>query len=335
MKRTIGILCALLLGCLIILGGCERMTVNPFAENLATAVPGVDPLLPEVSGDGRALQTRENAALYFRYLTEPYLAPEYRTVTQAAGQSYEMALIGQLISGPGRSAELGGLFPAGTRVLSTVKQGRTLFVTLSSAIMNGYPDEPSDWQSSAEWREEVPLRRRLCMQSLVATVTENCDVDQVQVLVQQDSLTVRSLRLQKSYFMDGSEADDVIGPMRRDGSLLLEPDTTLRVILSCWQAQDWQRLYQYIALYDPQTGTGRPAMRDFLTTMEQLPRITGFSAGSGSVSPEGERVTCGVCFTLLGGNGAESTVEDRMVRLYRENGLWKTTLKQLTGWLEE
>lgn len=114
-----------------------------------------------------------------------------------------MALISQLLLGPGTaSADLNVLFPEGTRVLSTVRQGRTLFVTLSREIMNGYPDEPVDWQEDAEWRTEAPLRRVLCMQSLVATVTENCDVDQVQVLVQAGSTGSGSLRLKQNYFLD-------------------------------------------------------------------------------------------------------------------------------------
>lgn len=325
-----------LLLCAALLCGCERLTTDPFPEKLATELPGTSPVLPEVDSDTLPKQTRENAALYFRYLDEPYLAAEYRTITQLPSQSYEMALISELIAGPGAlSAELSGLFPPGVRVLSTVRQGRTLFVTLSQAIMNGYPDEPANWRESEAWLQELPLRRRLCMQALAATVTENCDVDQVQVLVQQDSLTIGSLRLQAKYFMDGAADGEVVGPLRRDPTMLLEPDTALEVILTCWRSQDWTRLYSYLALYNPQTGQKKLAQRDFQTVMEQLPRIADFTFSGGSVSAQGTQATYCVTLSLLQSDGALESAEGKIIRLLRENGLWKITLEQLTGWLEE
>lgn len=143
--------------------------------------------------------------LYYRCRDEAYLISESRTVTRAPSQSWEYAVIARLLEGPsGTSTGLTRLFPEGTRVLSAVRQGRTLFVTLSKELLNGYSDEPVDWQESETWRRECPLRRRLCMQSLVATVTENCAVDQVQVLVQQTTRTGGSLRLKQNYFLDDS-----------------------------------------------------------------------------------------------------------------------------------
>jgi len=335
MKRKRIVLLWLLL-CVALLGGCEHFTTDPFPEKLATELPGTSPVLPEVDSDTLPQQTRENAALYFRYLDEPYLAAEYRTITQLPSQSYEMALISELIAGPGtRSSELSGLFPPGVRVLSTVRQGRTLFVTLSQAIMNGYPDEPANWRESDTWKQELPLRRRLCMQALAATVTENCDVDQVQVLVQQDSLTIGSLRLQAKYFMDGAADGEVIGPLHRDPAMLLEPDTVLQVALTCWRSQDWPRLYRYLALYNPQTGAKKPAQRDFQTVMEQLPRIADFTFSGGSVSAQGSQATYCVTLSLLQSDGTLDSAEGKIIRLLRENGLWKITLEQLIGWLEE
>lgn len=329
-------LLALLL-CAALCAGCAPVGVNPMLEAVATVVPGTDPILPEAQEDGSAaLQTHQQATLYFRFLDEPLLAPESRTITQAPSQSYEMALLGELLSGPGtHSADLNGLFPEGTRVLSTVKQGRTLFVTLSDEIMNGYPDEPSAWRDGGVWQTEVPLRRVLCMQSLVATVTENCDVDQVQVLVQQDQAAVGSLRLKQRYFMDGSDDSVLVGPMTRDDALLLTPDTTLRVLLDCWQSQDWQRMYRYLALRDPSTGAERAPERDFVTAMEQLSRLTGADFTGGSLSASGTCMTYTLSAHLMDGTGSEWDVSDRVVRLYQEGDRWKTTLEQLTGWLEE
>ena len=48
--------------------------------------------------------------------------------------------------------------------------------------MNGDPDEPSNWRSDTAWAQEVPLRRRLAMQAIAATVTENTTAQQVVIL---------------------------------------------------------------------------------------------------------------------------------------------------------
>lgn len=323
--------------CGLLCTACVPVGTTPLLETVATSVPGTEPILPEAEEDAATpRKVQQSAVLYFRFLDEPYLAPESRIITQAPSQSYEMALVNELLSGPGtQSVELSGLFPEGTRVLSTVKQGRTLFVTFTAEIMDAYPDEPANWQESETWQREVPLRRVLCMQSLVATLTENCDVDQVQVLVQQDQVALGSLRLKQQYFMDGSDDSALVGPMTRMPSLLLGPDVTLQVLLQCWQGQDWQRMYQYLALRDPQTGAERKELQDFVAVMEQLPRLTDATFSQGSLNGDGSCMTYALAAHMMDGVGSEWNANGRIVRLYREGDRWKTTVEQLIGWLEE
>lgn len=330
-KRTMLLLLA---GCLA-LGGCA-MTATPPADASATLVPGTSVILPRAQAPA-ALQTRQTATLFFRYLDEPYLAPETRNVTSSPDQPFEMTLLTELLYGPGtRSADLTALFPEGTRVLSTVTQGRTVFVTLSREIMSGYPDEPADWKSDPALAIEVPLRRRLCMQSLVATLTENCDVDQVQILVEQEGYVSDSLRLKQSYFMDDqASGDGLTGPMTRQEELLLTPSVTLRVILSYWKTQNWTGLYKYLLPSDPVTGAERPAWQDFVTAMENLPRLMDSGFSGGSVSTDGGTATYTLRAVLLLSDGVQGDMDGRVIRLYREDGLWKISMSQLTGWLEE
>lgn len=324
---------ALLLLC-VTLSGCASVAL-PFQNATATLVPGTNPALPEAEAPA-SLNSRETATLYFRYLNEPYLAPENRMITHSPNRPFELALLTELLSGPGtRSAELTALFPEGTRALSTVLQGRTLFVTLSREIMNAYPDEPTTWQSDPAWREEVRMRRTLCMQSLVATITENCDVDRVQVLVEQDASGTGSVRLQARYFMEDPQSTELAGPIFREESLLLTPATAIDVMLTLWQSRDWQRLYQYIALRDPVTGLDRVNYRDFVTAMVNQPILTDFSLSGGSVNRQGTQATYTLTATLMDHGGTQRQAEKRILRLWRENDLWRITLSQLTGWLEE
>ena len=314
----------LLLVCLC-LTGCATLSM-PLERETATLVPGTNPALPEAQAPA-SLAVKETAVLYFRYMDEPYLASETRQVTHSPSKPFELSLLTELISGPGsHSSDLTALFPPGTRVLSTVSRGRTLFVTLSREIMDGYPDDAGIPDS------EQKLRRRLCMQSLVATVTENCEVDQVQILVEQEESGGASLRLQARYFLEDAEASELVGPMTRDESLLLSPLNTARVMLSLWQSRDWQRLYRYIARRDPATGTERISYREFVTAMENLPMLADFSVEGGGVNDS--RATLTLSASVLE-EGRELQQEGRVLRLCREDGLWRATVTMLTGWMEE
>ena len=323
------VLLAALLAALCMLTGCGA---GPARED--GAAPSPEPVLPGAVEENAVRQSRE-VTLWFRYLDEPCLAPETRAVARTPGKAWEMTVLEALLSGPDtRSLSLNGLFPEGTRVLATARQGRTLFVTLNREALEALPDEPVDWQEDDAWRVEAPLRRRLTMQSLTATLTENCDVDRVQVLVEQGDDLNASLRLKRNYFLDDSEDDVLTGPLTRDESLLLTPAVSLRVALSCWQRHDWERLYRYIAASDPDTGLTRPVYRDFVTVMEALPSLLDFSAEGGSVSASGDRATFSLGATLLLEDGREDTRTGCVVRLQREGGLWKISREQLTAWLE-
>lgn len=320
--------------CLSVLTGCAS-PVLPLDDSAATLVPGTHPILPQAEAPA-SLSSQKNAALYFRYLDEPYLALEIRTVTQSPSQPYELTLITELLAGPGaQSADLTPLFPAGTRVVSTSLNGRTLFVTLSAEIMNAYPDEPASWQNDPYWQREVPLRRALCMQSLVATITENCNnVDRVQVLLEQQNALAGSLRLKERYFMLQSDSDELTGPLVRQEELLLTPQTAMDVILSLVVARDWQRLYHYVAVRDRETGLDRPDEPGFIAAMEALPAVVSYTYAGGSVASDATQVTFTLSAALSGMAANTPAVENRVVRLVHENGLWRITMSQLTGWLE-
>lgn len=332
-KRVLLPLC--LAACLLLLCSCDTSITNPLVEAAATLEPGAETLLPAAAGDD-VLQTSNRSTLYFRYLNEPYLACETRVVTQLANQSYEEALVQTLIGGPSaRSTDLQRLFPPGVRVLSTSHSGRTEYVHLSAEIMNDY-DRPNEWKNvdDALWAQEVALRCQLCIQSIVATITENCDVDQVQIMVDDGTLST-SLRLQKRYFREDPTDTSTVGPLTRDATMLLEPDTTLGELLSCWCAQDWTRMYNYVAARDPQTGVERLPLADFIAQMSGMHAMLDWSFYGGSVSANGQTMTYAIDLVMLGDGGLEYEATGRILRLHRDNDVWKITMAQLTGWLEE
>lgn len=313
----------LLLLCCLALCACKAQ--DPLTEVSSEAPRG----LPMASEESAARQ-QESATLWFRFGAEALLAPESRVLTLSPTSPYELTLLRALVSGPAGSASgLTGVFPPGTQVLSTHREGRLLFVTLSRQILNAYADEPEDWQQSAHWQTEAPLRRKLAMQSIAATVTENCDVDQVVILVDEGMQVTDSMRLRDSYYLLPGDASALAAPLTRDESLLLTPATAMSAILDCCSARDWPRLYLYLASADPATGAARPAQEDFIRQMEALPHLADFTLSSGSVSPDGQRAVFTLDATLLDA-GAAVPVHDRIIRLVRENGLWRIGLSQLT-----
>lgn len=313
----------LLLAMCCLLTGCTRDPLSSVVED----APGADVPAP-ITADQP--QNQDRATLWFRFGDEPFLAAESRAITHSRTESHAMAILRALLAGPGAaSTELRSLFPQGTQVISATQAGTVMFVTLSRHIMNGYADEPAAWRDQPNWAEEVPLRRQLAMQSIAATLTENCAVDTVVILVEQTSVITDSLRLRQSYYTldeDMTLAD----PLTRDESLLLTPARTAETILQCWQERDFSRLYHYIARTDPATGMEYPAEADFLAAMAEVPHLMHARAEGGSISADGNTAV----FTLQGAwlsSGQEAPFEGLVLRLTREKGLWRVGLTQLTG----
>lgn len=312
----------LLCACLLLAGCAPR---DPLADMASTAT---DLFIPAPEDDG-AIRRSETATLYFRFGTEGLLAPETRTLALSPTAPYELTLLQALLSGPSASSlELSGLYPPGTRVLSTLRQGRTLFVTLSRQIMNKWPDEP-DGAPADEQAAEIRLRRLLGMQAIAATVTENCDADTVVILVEQGGELTGSLRLRESYYRTGADASVLAEPLTRDETLLLTPATTLQVILQCWAERDWQRLYPFVARTDPATGTARPDYAVFIAAMNRLPHLTDSRFTGGSVSPDGLSAVFTLDAQLLA-DGHPAALHSAVIRLHRERGIWRIGLSQLT-----
>lgn len=315
------LLLLMLLCCL--LTGCTRDPLSAMVED----VPGMDIPAPATSEQPK---NQDRATLWFRFGEEPLLAAESRVITHSRTESHVMALLRALLAGPGAAApELRSLFPQGTQVISATQAGKIMFVTLSRHIMNGYADEPVAWRDQPAWADEVPLRRRLAMQSIAATVTENCNVDTVVILVEQTGAATDSLRLRQGYYTLDSNMT-LADPLTRDESLLLTPSRTAEVILQCWQERDFTRMYRYIARTDPASGTNRPSEADCLAALAALPHLLHARAEGGSISANGDTVV----FTLRGAwleNGQEVPFDGLILRLTREKGLWRVGLSQLTG----
>lgn len=310
-------LIGLLLGCLL-LAGCAADPISSMSSPSETNLPA--PVVENLPA------AQDEVVLWFRYGQEGLLAPEYRVLDVARTESLAQPLINALLVGPSAaSVELRGLFPQGTQLVSLSQTKGTIFVTLSNHILSPYPDEPAAWQADPYWAVEAPVRRKLAMQSIVATLTENCAADSVIILVAEDKASAGSLRLKESYYLNGREV--VAPPLTRDESLLLTPLRTAEVILRCWQETDWVHLHRYLARTDPATGESRPDEGDLPALLSDLPRLVRFDVKGGSIS--GSQAMFTVSGAYLDGT-AEVPFTGRILRLTYERGLWRMGLSQLT-----
>lgn len=318
MKKLLPLLLMLLL-----LTGCSADPLLPVTTNDPSAQ------VPSPTAAPEKAWRQESATLWFRFGSEALLAPESRVLSLSPTAPYEFSLLQALVSGPSASSpELRSLFPPGTQILSTQRHDRRLFVTFSRQIMNAYADEPDNWGSSEFWRTEAPLRRELAMQAIAATVTENCDVDEVVILVEQQQVT-NSLRLRQSYYLTGSDSVSLADPLTRDETLLLTHRRCMEIILECWSTRDWQRLHQYTAAFDPSTGLQRPDEAAFADQMARLPHLTEYTVSFGSVSADGQQAV----FSLTGRcmqDGSTIDLNNAVIRLHQENGQWRIAMSQLT-----
>lgn len=317
MKKAMLLILAAL--CLL-LTGCDSR--DPLAE-MASTLPDAAIPLPSAP---EHLTGRENATLWFRFGDEPFLAPEERIIDTTPTRTFEQSLLTALIGGPAASDGLRGLFPPGTQVLGTWQQGRMLFVTLSKEILGDYPDESSLWGQDAAHREESSLRRTLAMQSIAATITQNCPVDSVIILVHGQEQFTDSLRLRESYY--GSSGGALADPLTRNEKLLLTPLTAMDVILTCWQERDWARLYLYAAHTDPESGALRPEYEVFAAEMNRLPHLTGYTCAGGHAADGLATLTASLTFLQ---DGRELPAVSAVFRLKSEGGVWRIGMSQLTA----
>ena len=320
----------LLILLLFLLSSCASFSVESVT---VTAVPGTEQNNPGTDTSDVAV-SRSTVMLYFRYGSEPYLAAESRMLTFEPTAGREKTILTALLAGPGSNTRgLEPLFPSGTNVVSATMNGRTLFVTLTADVLNSLPDEPADWRDDPYWNREMPLRRELAMQSIVATVTENCKVDNVQIMLESSEQDTGSLRLPARYFRVDENSENLQGPMERNENLILSPSVTASVICRLRSERNWDSLYAYVADRDEETGQEKPNYKDFVMLMDQTPMITETGVSGGSIDQNGDHAVFTVHAEVVDGNRLRDPGTG-IIKLCRENGLWKITMDQLTGWPE-
>lgn len=265
--------------------------------------------------------TATSAVLYFRYLDSPYLVFETRKIEIEQTESREKALVKALLSGPAPSGSAGRtLFPEGTEVISVIREGDSLYVTLSEQFLNAIPDENA---ATVFAKEEAVLRRRLAASALVNTLTESGRFQKVQILVLRRNAAENSMRLSQRYYLEDSDA--IPPPLTRQEADILTPGKATEYILNLWRNQDWDRLVSLLAVEPGEEAVSPPKF-----DANSLPVLLTFSATPGTVSPDYTYALSLVTAEMSDASGDVILRNSQSVRLLRQNNYWLMSLESLT-----
>ena len=268
------------------------------------------------------------ATLYYRFASTPMLAAETRTLTVRRDETAELSVVRALLEGPSAgNSDLSRIFPESVQAESVSWRDHTLYITFNEALLSAF-ELPSNWATQPEWEAEAPLRRKLAIQSVVASLTESFPYTGVQILVHRPSQALTSLRLDNAFFL--TDLSGLSDPFVRDESLLLTPQNTAYAIISAWQSRDYDTLYQYVAATD--AGEPKPIFSDAVQQMDAAPSLFNFSVSGGSVSPDGQRCVVVARLEILNEDAVLPSIHYPLA-LVRENDVWKITVSTLAALL--
>lgn len=304
---------------LLFLSSCA-LASNPLERAEATPVPGLPMNLHPANA------TDENAdkmeiTLFYRYEQSDMLSSETRVISVPRDESPEIIAVRQLLAGPQAShTELKRLFPHNTAVLDVHSADDTLYITFTEDLLND--GIPQQWSKDPVWKTEAPLRRKLTMQSLVATITENFSYSYVQVMLSGSQTQDIGTRLDNSYFLDGRTG--LADRLTRDETALLTMQNAALTILRAWQLHDYELLYQFTSSLHSQ----KPAYPDFVDALEDCATLTAYAAGVGYASVDSKRatVTLEMSYRM---NDQEYHCPAYPLWLVRDNDLWKIPYEEL------
>ena len=310
---------------------------QPLEERIrAMLTPGeqAETAAPDVTFESQLSVKQESSlidvTLYFRYGDTNLLGAVGAQLDMRREETVAQSIVEALLVGPDAAHDrLSGVFPQGTEVISVQSEGDTAFVTLNQAFL-GIPDgAPTDWEDLADWQAEATLRRRLAFQSIVLALTENGRYQRVQLYVAggDDEIPQRI----PLYWFDQSVSDAgvMLAACARDEQAMLTPKNALELMMTAWQKQDWEALYDLL-LREEET----PTLSGFESRMRETNvQLMAYESTSGTVSLDGRHATVVLDASIHSDEGGDAQIVRESVPLIRQSDNWCIALATLESLL--
>lgn len=268
------------------------------------------------------------ATLYYRFGDTALLGAQRVELDLKREETIATRIVQHLVDGPDIARDrLSGVFPQGTQVISVTGEERTAFVTLSEAFL-GKPDgAPADWEDIAGWQEEAALRRRLAVQSIVLSLTEDGRYQRVQLYIADNDDDIPR-RIPMAWF-DPSVTDPtlVLAASPRDEKIMLTPNRAMTMILEAWKARDTETLYTLLA---PRDGELLPAPGVFEAELGEMDvSLLSYETSQGTVSYDGQVATMVLDAVIRSAAGGDAQIVRESVPLVRWQDNWAIEMDTL------
>lgn len=320
---------------LVLLALCEPHVRQSIVERISGVSQGewetrMEQQTPSFSEHLGAVEKKDmlDVTLYYRFDQTGLLGAQRMELDLKREETIATRIVQHLVKGPDISHDrLSGVFPQGTQVISVTDEGRTAFVTLSEAFL-GRPDgAPADWEDLAVWQEEAALRRRLAVQSLVLSLTEDGRYQRVQLYI-ADNDDDLPRRVAMAWF-DASVKDPtlVLAASPRDEKIMLTPHKAMLMILEAWQKRDYDTLYLLLA---PAKGEAMPALSEFAAEMNEVDvSLLQYETTQGTISYDGQIATLVLDAAVRSTAGGDAQIVRETVPLVRWQDNWAIELDTL------
>jgi len=317
-RNTCGVVAALGLGL-----GCFTACVFP-RQNPATfpSVSASGDMVLAPDDDNAEGAKEQQVVLYFPLGNEPFLAAEDRDIKIPEGSTPEKEILRKLIQGP-LIKDMLVVIPNKTQVVNVEASSNheIFYITLSPDFLAPMPlDVPTNWNTVETLEKTVLLNRRLAVYSMVNSITEMGKYDRVQFLIDDRDLGATRPTWADMGFTDVDQPNLPISVLTRDDSLILTPINTVSAFFESFANKQWSRAEGYLTL-DTNTFSATNTMADSMKAYDAT-LVDGTVTGS-TISNKGKCAVVTVNYTLRAKAGNEVQRTTALMRLTRENGIWK------------
>lgn len=231
------------------------------------------------------------------------------TVEVPIDQRKELYILEKLIDGPDSNPFLNTIINSKTKVISVTDSASTISVTLSNEFLRLT-------ESALKISDDKNMLLRMCVYSVVNSLTEYGQFDKVQILIDVNNTGIGE-RVTRGVLGFTDNPEEYLESLSRDDSTLLTPRRALKTAFELIENKDWSTLYSLIP--ETQERLEYELFSSLCNThIENL--VLEDELSYGSVAPNGKTAVITASFRITG--ISERSYQDIPIVLNKTNDIW-------------